>query len=255
MKIVWDILDQFGLKIKPSKCKWCKTEAKLGHVSGQQIKTDPAKTIAIGERKPPSNAKKMQQFLGICNYYKRFVKGYAAITAPIEKLLENGATFVWGQDQQHAFEQLKTAFTSYSILRQPNFDRQLTIYTDASYYALSGELTQKDNKNQENVIYYISRRMKGPDLNYTIREKECLAVVYSVKPFRYHLFGTEFTIVTDHAALAWLMTIKEPTGRLARWAIYLQANTFTIVHRKGLIYCNADTLSRHPKSMLTITEV
>ena len=102
----------------------------------------PEKTIAFGERNSPSNVKKIQQFLGICNYCRRFIKGYAAITAPIEKLRENKATFVWGQDQQHAFEQLKTAITSYPILKQIDFTRHFTIFTDASDYALGGILTQ-----------------------------------------------------------------------------------------------------------------
>jgi len=81
-------------------------------------------------------------------------------------------------------------------------------------------------------------------LNYGITEKECLAVVYGIKAFRIYLYGTNFKVITDHSALAWLKKIKEPTGRLARWSIYLQAYSFEIVHRKGTRHTNVDALSR-----------
>ena len=87
-------------------------------------------------------------------------------------------------------------------------------------------------------------------MQYAITEKECLAVVYAVKQFRNYIYGTKFQIVTDHSALAWLMSFKDPTARLARWAIYLQEYEFEIIHRKGSAHTNVDTLSR-PVLMVT----
>ena len=122
--------------------------------------------------------------------------------------------------------------------------RPFKLYTDASGYAIGAVTTQMDDDNNEYVTQYESRLLKGAEIHYGITEKECLAVIFGVKQNRIYLYGTKFTIVTDHIALNWLMNIKDPTGRLARWAIYLQAYDFDIVHRKGIKHSNADTLSR-----------
>ena len=105
-------------------------------------------------------------------------------------------------------------------------------------------MCQKDDANNEYVVAFGSRLLKGAEVHYGISEKEALAVVWAVKYYRIYVYGTKFLIVTDHSALAWLMNIQDATGRLARWAIYLQAYEFDIIHRSGRIHSNADTLSR-----------
>jgi len=105
-------------------------------------------------------------------------------------------------------------------------------------------LSQKTDKGEEFVCSYGSRLLKGAELHYGITEKECLAVVWAIKHFRVYLYGSKFVVVTDHSALGWLMSICDPTARLARWSIYLQAYEFDIVHRKGKIHSNVDALSR-----------
>ena len=204
------------------------------------------KLKVITERKSPKDVKEIQQFLGICNYYRRFIKDYAKVAKALFYLLKKETPFVWNDEQENAFKELKNRLVSYPILRQPDFSKPFLIFTDASNYAIGAVLAQTDDDKHEYVVAYASRLMKGAEINYGITEKECFAVVWTVKQFRNYLFGTEFKIITDHSALAWLMAIKEPTGRLARWAIYLQAYTFTLVHRSGIIHSNADTLSRPP---------
>ena len=201
---------------------------------------------AISKREPPSNVKEIQQFIGSCNYYRRFIKGISEIAAPLTKLLKSDEPWEWKEAQMRAFNELKRALVSYPIMRQPDFRREFIIFTDASNYAIGAVLSQKDEENREYVIAYRSKKMNKAELNYTITEKECVAVVWPVKQFRNYLYGVEFTIVTDHSALAWLMNIKEPVGRLARWALYLQTYSFTMIHRAGRIHNNADTLSRPP---------
>ena len=120
------------------------------------------------------------------------------------------------------------------------------IFTDASGYALGAVLAQKNRDGGESFVAYVSRTLKGAELNYGITKNECLAVVWEIKQFRVYVHGNKFTVITDHAALVWLMNISDTTGRLAMWSIYLQAYRFDIIHRKGFLHSNADALSRPP---------
>ena len=252
IKLVATELIRAGLKVKPSKCTWIVTQVTiLGHVvSGGQVAMDPKKVEALKTRVAPKTVKQVQQFLGICNYYRKFVKGYAQIAAPIFNLLKSDVKFEWNPLHQKAFDDLINALTSYPVLRQPDFQKPFQVYTDASGFALGAVLSQRDDNNNEYACAFASRILKGAELHYGITEKECLAVVFAVKQFRIYLYGTQFQVITDHSALAWLMNINDPTGRLARWAIYLQAYEFEIVHRRGVIHSNADALSR-PVLILT----
>ena len=159
-------------------------------------------------------------------------------------LLKKDAIWEFNDACELAFNELKLRLVKYPILRQPNFKFPFIVYTDASGFAVGGILAQADEQNNEYVCCYASRLLKGAEVHYGITEKECLAVVWAVKYFRIYLNGTKFLIVTDHSALKWLMTINDPTGRLARWSLYLQAYDFEIIHRKGKKHSNVDALSR-----------
>ena len=254
---VLGVLKSYNLKVNPEKCSWFANTIKLlGHVISEAgVAMDPEKVDAIKGRVPPKNIKQIQQFLGICNYYRRFIKDYAKIAEPLTKLLRKEEKFEWTEEQHTAFEELKKKLTEYPILRQPERGKKFLLYTDASGYAAGAVLSQKDDDGREFVCAYASRTLKGAELNYGITEKECLAVVWAIKQFRIYLYGNKFQVITDHSALSWLMNINDPTGRLARWAIYLQAYEFEIVHRKGSIHSNADTLSRPVMEAVLINKV
>lgn len=235
INIVLNRLQDANLKLNPSKCTWIATEIKiLGHiVANNKIAMDKDKIKAIVERAPPKNVKQLQQFLGLVGFYRRFIDHFSLIVVPLFALLKLNAKFVWDSSCDKAFEQLKKALVAYPILRQPDSSRPFVLYTDASGYALGAILGQFDG-NDEYVCAYASRILNKHEVNYSIAEKECLAILFGLKNFRVYLLGTHFNIITDHSALKWLMSIKEPTGRLARWAIYLQGYSFDITHRKGL---------------------
>lgn len=216
---------------------------------------DPQKIDPLKNRSPPTNVKELQQFLGICNYYKKFVSHFSEICAPLYRLLKVDTKFIWGEEENNAFVKLKSALTSYPVLRQPNFNKQFILYTDASSYALGAILGQKDESKKEFVCAYGSRILKGAELHYGITEKECLAVIWAIKYFRVYLYGTKFIIYTDHSALTWLMKLKDPNGRLARWAAYIQAFDFEIIHRRGSANSNADALSRPVVSAMVTNEI
>jgi hypothetical protein len=228
------------------KCVWGKNEIEvLGHViSHRKIMMDPKKIKAIQERLAPKNVKQLQQFLGLTNYYRRFIKDYARLAQPMFALLSKNTKFIWSEECNNAFNKLKEALVSYPVLRHPDINRNFRLHTDASGYAVGAVLCQVDEENKEYVVAYASKLLHKAELNYGISEKECLAVVFGIRNFRVYLLGTKFEVITDHSALVWLMNLKDPNGRLARWAIYLQSYDFEIIHRKGSNHTNVDALSR-----------
>ena len=224
----------------------------LGHVISQhEVNVDGEKVRALVERKAPKNVKQVQKFLGLCNYYRRFVKDFAKIAISLNQLLKKDQPFQWGDAQEHAFKTLIRILTSFPVLRQPDLSKTFIIHTDASSYALGAVLAQVSN-GIEHACSYVSRALNKHEINYGITEKECLAVVFAVNKFRAYIFGCKFTVVTDHSALKWLMTISEPVGRLARSTMCLQSFDFEIIHGKGIKHSNADALSRPVSQALNL---
>lgn len=206
-------INKTGIKLQGAKCRWfSKKAAVLGHVvSKNKIEMDPSKIEALKNRTPSTKVKQLQQYLGIANYYRRFVKDFTIISISLTELLKSDKPFVWKEEQQAAFRALVNALTTYPILQQPDFKRPFILHTDASGYALGAVLGKKDELNREYACAYASRTLKGAEVHYGITEKECLGVVWAVRQFHIYVYGTKFTIVTDHSALTWLMGISDPT--------------------------------------------
>ena len=246
VKMVLNRLDKASLKINITKCKWFFNEIKiLGHIlNGETIKMNPEKIEAIKRWRPPRNVLEVQQFLGLCNFYRRFIQDFAKIAAPLYKLTRNDVLWEWSENCNHAFYYLKERLITYPILRQPDLSKEFILETDASNLTLGAILSQEEEIKKPYVCEYASKMLKGAEIHYCVTEKECLAIIWAIKLFRVYLHGTHFIIITDHAALQWLMNIKEPTGRLARWAIYIQTFDFEIRYRAGRKHKNVDALSR-----------
>ena len=235
-----------SLKINLAKCKWFRREIKvLGHwIGNHQIKMDLEKIQVVKEWKQPTKVVQVQQFLGLCGYYRKFIENFAKLAAPLYKITRNDVKFEWSIECQEAFEILKSKLLSYPILRQPDFKKPFIVHTDACGVAIGAILAQIDENGHEYVCIYSSRLLKGAELNYGITEKECLAVLWGVSLYRVYVYGQRFKIVTDHSALLWLLKIKNAEGRLAKWANTLQVYTFDIIHRAGKAHTNADAVSR-----------
>jgi hypothetical protein len=180
------------------------------------VAMNPEKVLAIHELKYPKNVKDVQRFLGMSGYYRKYIHNYAKITEPLTNLTRKDVPFDFNDSCKDAFNFLKQKFQEAPILRQFDPERPIILFTDASGFALGAILSQKDSTGCEYVCSFASRLLKGAELHYGITEKECLAVIWAIKHFRIYLYGTKFTVVTDHKALHWLMTINDPTGRLAR---------------------------------------
>ncbi|GFT10931.1 retrovirus-related Pol polyprotein from transposon 17.6 [Trichonephila clavipes] len=148
---------------------------------------------------------------------KRFIKGFCYLAEPLQSLLKSGVEFHWGPEEVEAFNSLKKALTSYPVLGMYDERASTEIHTDASGYGIGAVLVQIQN-NVEKVIAYASRTLTKAEKNYSTTERECLAIVWATNKFRPYIFGKHFTVVTDHHSLCWLMNLKDPSGRLARWA-------------------------------------
>ena len=261
LKEVFRRFREAGLKLKPSKCSFCRSQVHfLGHiVSSTGISTDPSKTDFVANWPTPTSRKEVQKFLGLANYYRRFVPGFAAIAKPLHRLTKKTAKFKWTLQCEQAFDDLKQWLTSAPILALPLFSNQFVLDTDASDVGIGAVLSQKQPDGSERVIAYASRVLSKPERRYCVTRKELLAAVSFIKHFRPYLLGNPFLLRTDHSSLTWLYNFKNPEGQLARWLEALQEYNFTIEHRKGRLYGNADAMSRKPctqcgRDSLIITE-
>ena len=247
---VFGALQKAQLKLKLSKCHFAQREVRyLGHiVSEKGITPDPSKTEAVSSYPPPQNQKELKQFLGLSNYYRRFIPGYANIAEPLNKLLrkdQHKLKFQWDASCQTAFDQLKCKLTKAPILSYPDFTLPFILQTDASDTAIGGILSQSHD-GHETVICYWSRQLNKAERNFSTVEREALAAVSSIKEFYPYLYGFSFRLVTDHNPLTSLKGLKDVGGRLARWLMYLQQFNFQVEYRSGKTHTNADALSRLP---------
>ena len=217
----------------------------LGHIVDHQgVRTDPDKVEKVKSYPRPENLTQLRGFLGLASYYRRFIKDFARIAAPLHKLLKKNVAYCWTLEQQAAFSHLKECLITSPILVYPDWTKRFVLFTDASTFALGAVLAQRDEDDQEHVVAYASRSLLPAEKNYTATELECLAMVWAVSKFHQYLHGKRFLLVTDHSALCHLFNVTTPNGRMARWVMKLQAYDFDTIHRAGRKHLNVDSLSR-----------
>ena len=250
---ILNLRDVFGrfrsanLKLNPKKCELFKTKVLyLGHVvSREGVSTNPSKIDAVAFWPTPKNKRELREFLGLCSYYRKFIKSFADIASPLHHLVEKETEFVWSEQCSEAFNELKRLLTSAPVLAYPIASGKYTLDTDASEGGIGAVLSQEQNGHQR-VIAYFSRSLSRSERNYCVTRKELLAVVKAIEKFHCYLYGQRFVVRTDHASLRWLLNFRQPEGQVARWLQKLQEYDFEIVHRTGKSHVNADALSRRP---------
>ena len=245
---VFERFRQAGLKLKPSKCFLLRPRVPyLGHViSAEGVSTDPAKIRAVEQWPVPSKVSDVRSFLGLASYYRRFIEDFAEIASPLHRLTAKSTDgFQWSAECDKAFRTLKEKLVTAPILAFPRCDARFIVDCDASDYGLGAVISQEQD-GSERVIAYASRVLDGRERRYSTTKKEMLAMVYAIRHFRHYLYGRPFLVRTDHNALKWLQSFKEPEGQVARWLELLAQYDYKIEHRPGRKHQNADALSRNP---------
>ncbi|CAI7840424.1 unnamed protein product [Closterium sp. NIES-53] len=236
-----------GLTCHPKKCRWGEaTVHYLGYeVRGGQIGIEKAKVELLDRLQQPKDRTGLRAVLGFLSYYRRFVPNFSKRAGALNGLLREDRKWEWGAEQQEALKDLMEAVKTGTILQLPQADKPFCLYTDWSSQGMGAVLCQEVD-GEERVVAYASRSCNPAEAKYSSYHGEGLAAVRAVGHFRVYLQGREFTLVTDHQPLQWLMTHQGHTGRNARWAVKRQEYDFKIRHRPGKTLQHVDGLSRNP---------
>lgn len=250
---VMERLLESGLYLKSSKCEFHKEEIEfLGFIVGKGcIQMDPAKVEAITSWPAPKSIHDVRMFLGLANFYRRFIKDFSKAALPITKLLKKENTsqkFEWTIEAQEAFSELRRAFTTAPILQNFDPESPAILEADASDFALGAVVSQKGKDGRVHPIAFYSRKFNPAEINYEIYDKEMLAIVDSMEHYRHYFegLGHRTTIYSDHHNLLWFTETKVYNRRQVRWAEKLSKFDFIIVFRPGKEGGKPDALSRRP---------
>ena len=183
----------------------------------------------------------------MAGYYRKFIQGFSTIAQPLTNLLKDQVPFHWDTNCEQGFQTLKEKLCSSPILTYPDFKQEFFVETDASSVGIGAVLSQyhADSKKMK-PIAYCSRLLKGAELNFSTTDREALAIIWSLKKFRYVVHGYPITVLTDHKPLTSLFTSTLPPGRLGRWALLVQEFGIKIRYKPGRLNMVPDALSRYP---------
>jgi hypothetical protein len=236
------------LTCKPQKCKFHAKEVEyLGLIiSPGQMRMDPVKTAAILKWPIPTCKKELQRFLGFLNFYRCFIPSFSLVARPLHKL--TGKTeFVWSEEQQSSFDQLKHLVSIEPILAMYKLEGKMKIHSDASQYAVGAILFQFQN-DQWKTLAYFSQSLSDAERNYNTEDRELLGIIYALRAWRHYLLNAleNFEIWTDHANLQYWKTPQKLNRRQARWLTELSDYNFSLHHLPGNWNSAADALSQRP---------
>ena len=239
-------LAKHGLKINPQKCQLFREKVQfLGHeVSVDGLKPDAKNVQAIVDFPTPKTVRQVHRFMGMVNFYRRFIPMCSVVARPLNKLL-GSKRLHWTTECQAAFDKLREALTSPPILSYPDFksDRPFLLYTDASNTGVGACLLQ-DQEGVPRVIAYVSTTFNIHEVKYSVLDKELTAIRWAVKRLKPFLWGHKFVICCDHKPLSYLQSRKHLDTRLARMLEELGEYDFEIRYIPGKCNVVADALSR-----------
>ncbi|KAL5604587.1 uncharacterized protein BROUX77_004773 [Berkeleyomyces rouxiae] len=217
---------------------------------------DPAKVAAVREWEAPRTVKGVQSFLGFANFYRRFIRDFSRICTPLFELTKKTQSFVWSSECEAAFHTLKDLFCSEPILKHFDYLLDTVIETDASDRVISAVMSQYHPTDKGLLLHpvaYFSQKMNPAQCNYGVGDKELLAIVESLKSWRFMVESLEkpVLVLTDHRNLAVLKQIPAMNRRQARWAMELSEYRYVITYRPGSLNSRADALTRRYEDLVS----
>ena len=248
---VFERISDFGFTLKESKCEFFLEEIKyLGHIIDKDgRRPDPERSIAIKNMPEPNNVTQLQSFLGLANYYEKFIPSMHKLRAPLNELLKKDSKWEWSADCQSAFDNLKTKLTSELFLTHFNPELKTIVASDASSYGIGACILHKMPDGSMKPIAHASRTLLPAEKNYSQIEKEALGIVFAMTKFHRYLHGRHFILQTDHKPLITIFGSKKglPTytaNRLQRWGTILLNYDFEMEFLPSKRIGHADGLSR-----------
>ena len=253
---VLDRLKKAGLRLKKHKCAFMLPEVEyLGHkISRQGLQPTAEKIQAIKDAPQPQYVSQLKSFLGLVNYYGKFLPNLVTRLSSLYTLLQKQTKWSWGRKQQEAFSDVKALLMSPHLLVHYDSRKPLVLSCDASPYGVGAVLSHVMDDGSEQPVAYASRSLAPAEKNYSQLDKEGLAIVYGVKKFHQYLLGRHFTLLTDHKPLTYLFGEHRPvplmaSARIQCWALTLAAHDYSVKYKRGQDNSNADALSRLPLSV------
>ena len=246
-------LEEHGLRVKREKCKFMQNFVDfLGHrIDAEGLHTIPDKLQAIVQAPTPKNIQQLRSFLGLLNYYGKFIPNLASLVHPLNQLLHQDTEWRWDTTCSRAFADAKKALVSSTVLTHYDPSLPLALAGDASAYGIGAVISHVLPDGSERPIAFASRTLTSSEQNYAQLEKEALSLVFGVKKFHQYLYGRRFLLVTDHKPLLTILGPKKgipslATARLQRWAVLLSSYRYDIKFKDTVAHANADGLSRLP---------
>ena len=253
LRALFNRLQNAGIKLKKEKCEFCLASLSyLGFIiDSSGTRPDPANVRAIVECPVPNNADRLRSFLGMANYYGRFIANMSSKAAPLYALTRKDTNYNWTAKHQTAFDNLKSVLASDVVLAHYDPRKEIGVAADASAYGIGAVLSHLEPDGLERPICYASRVLSDAERNYSQIEKEGLSIVFAMQRFHRYISGRHFILYTDHRPLLKIFGPHDaiPTttsARLQRWAIYLSSFNYSIGFKKSADHANADGLSRYP---------
>jgi hypothetical protein len=219
----------------------------LGHIVGQgKVRPVDAKVQAIAEFTRPDGKRSLMRFLGTVGYYRKYCKNFADVVSPLTNLLRKNTKYVWSNECERAFKNVKGLLTNSPVLMAPNFEKPFKLAVDASDVGTGAVLLQEDTQGIEHPICYYSKKLNPHQRNYSTIEKEALALILALQHFEIYLSQANYQIVvlTDHNPLVFVNRMQNKNQRLMRWSLQLQEYNLKIEYIKGKDNIIPDALSR-----------
>lgn len=246
-------LRKAGVKLNREKCVLMKESVHyLGHVvSAQGLSTNSDKVRAVAEMPRPKNMSETKAFMGMVNYYAKFIKNLAETAKPLYELMRQDSVFKWTAECDGAFLRLKKELSEAPVLAHYSLKAPIRLACDASTSGIGATLSTVDDDGTERPITFASRTLSPAEQRYAQIDKEALSLVFGVKKFERYLRGREFELLTDHGPLTHIFGSKEripamAAARIVRWALFLSPFNYKIRYKPGAEHANADALSRLP---------